>query len=106
MFKCLARFMDVSRLFMDSYVIFQVNGVVLYGRCHLNASATIKSLPGPIYKIVLLRLVDVSLRALSLLLSLFNAHRSRIVMYLVDHCLIFYIYFCLLFVEQSRGCLK
>ncbi|XP_074598987.1 multiple PDZ domain protein-like isoform X4 [Brevipalpus obovatus] len=35
--------------------ILEVNGVVLYGRSHLNASAVIKSLPGPVYKIILLR---------------------------------------------------
>ncbi|KAF0754315.1 multiple PDZ domain protein-like, partial [Aphis craccivora] len=32
-----------------------VNGVVLHGRCHLNASAIIKGIPGPIYKIIVLR---------------------------------------------------
>ena len=35
----------------------QVNGMELYGRCHLNASATIKSLPGPVFKIIILRFV-------------------------------------------------
>ncbi|XP_015791818.1 multiple PDZ domain protein isoform X2 [Tetranychus urticae] len=35
--------------------ILEVNGVVLHGRCHLNASAAIKSLPGPVFKMVLLR---------------------------------------------------
>lgn len=36
---------------------FQVNGVVLHGRCHLNASAIIKGLSGPIFKIIILRSV-------------------------------------------------
>ncbi|XP_050519840.1 multiple PDZ domain protein-like [Daktulosphaira vitifoliae] len=35
--------------------ILEVNGIVLHGRCHLNASAIIKGIPGPIYKIVVLR---------------------------------------------------
>ncbi|XP_025199580.1 multiple PDZ domain protein-like isoform X3 [Melanaphis sacchari] len=35
--------------------ILEVNGVVLHGRCHLNASAIIKGIPGPIYKIIVLR---------------------------------------------------
>ncbi|KAK3933303.1 Multiple PDZ domain protein [Frankliniella fusca] len=35
--------------------ILEVNGVVLQGRCHLNASAIIKGLPGPVFKVVLLR---------------------------------------------------
>ncbi|KAI1306510.1 Multiple PDZ domain protein [Halotydeus destructor] len=35
--------------------ILEVNGIVLYGRCHLNASATIKSMVGPFYKLILLR---------------------------------------------------
>ncbi|XP_072380461.1 inactivation-no-after-potential D protein-like [Diabrotica undecimpunctata] len=35
--------------------ILEINGVVLQGRCHLNASAIIKGLPGPIFKIILLR---------------------------------------------------
>ncbi|VVC95750.1 inactivation-no-after-potential D protein isoform X2 [Leptidea sinapis] len=35
--------------------ILEVNGIVLHGRCHLNASAIIKGLAGPVYKIILLR---------------------------------------------------
>ncbi|KAF2894710.1 hypothetical protein ILUMI_11470 [Ignelater luminosus] len=35
--------------------ILEVNGVVLHGRCHLNASAIIKGLAGPIFKIIILR---------------------------------------------------
>ncbi|XP_077294875.1 multiple PDZ domain protein-like [Arctopsyche grandis] len=35
--------------------ILEVNGVVLHGRCHLNASAIIKGLAGPIFKVILLR---------------------------------------------------
>ncbi|KAL1512843.1 hypothetical protein ABEB36_002361 [Hypothenemus hampei] len=35
--------------------ILEVNGVVLHGRCHLNASAIIKSLTGPIFKVIVLR---------------------------------------------------
>uniref|UniRef100_A0A1B6C5B4 PDZ domain-containing protein n=1 Tax=Clastoptera arizonana TaxID=38151 RepID=A0A1B6C5B4_9HEMI len=35
--------------------ILEVNGVVLHGRCHLNASAIIKGLAGPIFKIIVLR---------------------------------------------------
>ncbi|KAL1129913.1 hypothetical protein AAG570_012857 [Ranatra chinensis] len=35
--------------------ILEVNGIILHGRCHLNASAIIKSLPGPIFKIIVLR---------------------------------------------------
>ncbi|GAB0096629.1 inactivation-no-after-potential D protein [Sergentomyia squamirostris] len=35
--------------------ILEVNGIVLHGRSHLNASAIIKSLPGPIVKFILLR---------------------------------------------------
>ncbi|XP_069682015.1 multiple PDZ domain protein-like isoform X7 [Periplaneta americana] len=35
--------------------ILEVNGVVLQGRCHLNASAIIKGLPGPIFKVIVLR---------------------------------------------------
>ncbi|KAG8185095.1 hypothetical protein JTE90_029707 [Oedothorax gibbosus] len=35
--------------------LLEVNGVVVYGRCHLNASAMIKSLSGTAYKILLLR---------------------------------------------------
>lgn len=38
--------------------ILEVNGVVLRGRCHLNASAIIKGLAGPTYKIILLRRSD------------------------------------------------
>ncbi|CAN8004334.1 unnamed protein product, partial [Ixodes hexagonus] len=38
--------------------VLEVNGVVMYGRCHLNASAIIKSLPGPNYKFVLHRRED------------------------------------------------
>ncbi|RWS15874.1 patj-like protein [Dinothrombium tinctorium] len=49
--------------------ILEVNGIVLYGRCHLNASATIKSLLGPLYKIILLRregaLEEMAVRPLS-----------------------------------------
>ncbi|XP_076259043.1 multiple PDZ domain protein-like isoform X4 [Rhynchophorus ferrugineus] len=35
--------------------ILEVNGVVLHGRCHLNASAIIKSLSGPVFKVIILR---------------------------------------------------
>ncbi|XP_018562817.1 inactivation-no-after-potential D protein isoform X2 [Anoplophora glabripennis] len=35
--------------------ILEVNGVVLHGRCHLNASAIIKGLSGPIFKVIILR---------------------------------------------------
>ncbi|KAM3958724.1 LOW QUALITY PROTEIN: multiple PDZ domain protein [Aphomia sociella] len=35
--------------------ILEVNGIVLHGRCHLNASVIIKGLVGPIFKIILLR---------------------------------------------------
>ncbi|XP_054277487.1 multiple PDZ domain protein-like isoform X4 [Macrosteles quadrilineatus] len=35
--------------------ILEVNGVVLHGRCHLNASAIIKGLPGPTFKVIVLR---------------------------------------------------
>ncbi|XP_023705166.1 multiple PDZ domain protein isoform X5 [Cryptotermes secundus] len=35
--------------------ILEVNGVVLQGRCHLNASAIIKGLPGPMFKVIVLR---------------------------------------------------
>ena len=35
--------------------ILEVNGIVLHGRCHLNASAIIKSLSGPVFKIIVLR---------------------------------------------------
>ncbi|XP_026491936.2 uncharacterized protein LOC113397708 isoform X2 [Vanessa tameamea] len=35
--------------------ILEVNGIVLHGRCHLNASAIIKGLVGPVFKIILLR---------------------------------------------------
>ncbi|XP_039276607.1 multiple PDZ domain protein isoform X4 [Nilaparvata lugens] len=35
--------------------ILEVNGVVLHGRCHLNASAIIKGLPGPVFKVIVLR---------------------------------------------------
>ncbi|XP_054706449.1 LOW QUALITY PROTEIN: multiple PDZ domain protein-like [Uloborus diversus] len=35
--------------------LLEVNGVVVYGRCHLNASAMIKGLSGTAYKILLLR---------------------------------------------------
>ncbi|XP_050311280.1 inaD-like protein isoform X2 [Anthonomus grandis grandis] len=35
--------------------ILEVNGVVLHGRCHLNASAIIKSLTGPVFKVIVLR---------------------------------------------------
>ncbi|XP_046997593.1 multiple PDZ domain protein-like isoform X3 [Schistocerca americana] len=35
--------------------ILEVNGVVLQGRCHLNASAIIKGLPGPVFKVIVLR---------------------------------------------------
>ncbi|RWS31496.1 multiple PDZ domain protein-like protein, partial [Leptotrombidium deliense] len=49
--------------------ILEVNGIVLYGRCHLNASATIKSLLGPVYKIIILRrdgaLEEMAVRPLS-----------------------------------------
>ncbi|CAG2102660.1 unnamed protein product, partial [Medioppia subpectinata] len=35
--------------------ILEVNGIVVQGRCHLNASAIIKSLIGPLYRIIVLR---------------------------------------------------
>ncbi|XP_026465681.1 inactivation-no-after-potential D protein-like [Ctenocephalides felis] len=35
--------------------ILEVNGIVLHGRCHLNASAIIKGLTGPVFKLILLR---------------------------------------------------
>lgn len=35
--------------------ILEVNGNILYGRCHLNASAVINTSGGPIYEIMLLR---------------------------------------------------
>lgn len=35
--------------------ILEVNGIVLHGRSHLNASAIIKTLPGPSLKFILLR---------------------------------------------------
>lgn len=35
--------------------ILEVNGIVLHGRSHLNASAIIKTLPGPYIKFILLR---------------------------------------------------
>ncbi|KAF6216480.1 hypothetical protein GE061_000822, partial [Apolygus lucorum] len=38
--------------------ILEVNGVILHGRCHLNASAIIKGLPGPLFKIIVLRKDD------------------------------------------------
>ncbi|BES91019.1 PDZ domain (Also known as DHR or GLGF) [Nesidiocoris tenuis] len=38
--------------------ILEVNGVILHGRCHLNASAIIKGLPGPIFKIIVHRKDD------------------------------------------------
>ncbi|XP_051165179.1 inactivation-no-after-potential D protein isoform X1 [Leptopilina boulardi] len=35
--------------------ILEVNGVVLVARCHLNASALIKGIPGPVFKIIVFR---------------------------------------------------
>ncbi|XP_044740742.1 inactivation-no-after-potential D protein isoform X2 [Chrysoperla carnea] len=35
--------------------ILEVNGIVLHGRCHLNASAIIKGLSGPTFKVIVLR---------------------------------------------------
>ncbi|XP_074036607.1 multiple PDZ domain protein isoform X3 [Leptinotarsa decemlineata] len=35
--------------------ILEVNGVVLHGRCHLNASAIIKGLSGPTFRVIILR---------------------------------------------------
>ncbi|CRK90696.1 CLUMA_CG004393, isoform A [Clunio marinus] len=35
--------------------ILEANGVVLHGRCHLNASAIIKGLPGPVLQLIVLR---------------------------------------------------
>lgn len=35
--------------------ILEVNGLVLHGRCHLNASAMIKALPQKRYKIIAIR---------------------------------------------------
>ncbi|GFR01860.1 multiple PDZ domain protein [Trichonephila clavata] len=40
---------------IQPWSVLEVNGVVVYGRCHLNASAMIKSLSGTSYKILLLR---------------------------------------------------
>ncbi|XP_028163812.1 inactivation-no-after-potential D protein-like [Ostrinia furnacalis] len=49
--------------------ILEVNGIVLHGRCHLNASAIIKGLIGPVFKIILLRrksaLEDVAVKPLN-----------------------------------------
>ncbi|KAK4884342.1 hypothetical protein RN001_000613 [Aquatica leii] len=49
--------------------ILEVNGIVLHGRCHLNASAIIKGLAGPIFKIVILRrkaaINDIAVRPLT-----------------------------------------
>ncbi|XP_023235335.1 inactivation-no-after-potential D protein-like isoform X2 [Centruroides sculpturatus] len=39
--------------------LLEVNGLVMYGRCHLNASAMIKGLPGSIYKMILIRKEDI-----------------------------------------------
>lgn len=41
-------------------MVFQVNGTVLQGRCHLNASALIKGMAGPSFKVVVLRWVNSS----------------------------------------------
>ncbi|KAI5707631.1 hypothetical protein M8J77_006216 [Diaphorina citri] len=38
-----------------------VNGVVLHGRCHLNASAIIKGLAGPVFKLILHRIRKVKM---------------------------------------------
>uniref|UniRef100_A0A8D8VYM0 Multiple PDZ domain protein n=1 Tax=Cacopsylla melanoneura TaxID=428564 RepID=A0A8D8VYM0_9HEMI len=35
--------------------VLEVNGIVLHGRCHLNASAIIKGLAGPVFKLILHR---------------------------------------------------
>ncbi|XP_076347955.1 multiple PDZ domain protein-like [Tachypleus tridentatus] len=35
--------------------LLEVNGIVVHGRCHLNASAMIKLQPGPTYRLVILR---------------------------------------------------
>ncbi|XP_033224780.1 inactivation-no-after-potential D protein-like isoform X2 [Belonocnema kinseyi] len=35
--------------------ILEVNGVVVHGRCHLNASALIKGIPGPVFNIIVFR---------------------------------------------------
>ncbi|XP_041971386.1 uncharacterized protein LOC121727564 [Aricia agestis] len=49
--------------------ILEVNGIVLHGRCHLNASAIIKGLVGPVFKFILLRrkaaLEDVAVKPLT-----------------------------------------
>lgn len=49
--------------------ILEVNGIVLHGRCHLNASAIIKGLAGPVFKIVILRrkaaINDIAVRPLT-----------------------------------------
>ncbi|XP_069356125.1 multiple PDZ domain protein-like [Maniola hyperantus] len=49
--------------------ILEVNGIVLHGRCHLNASVIIKGLVGPVFKIILLRrkaaLEDVAVKPLT-----------------------------------------
>ncbi|XP_067127955.1 multiple PDZ domain protein-like isoform X3 [Centruroides vittatus] len=39
--------------------LLEVNGLVMYGRCHLNASAMIKGLPGSVYKMILIRKEDI-----------------------------------------------
>ncbi|XP_068250449.1 inactivation-no-after-potential D protein-like [Palaemon carinicauda] len=35
--------------------ILEVNGNVIYGRCHLNASSIFKGIPGPAVKVIVLR---------------------------------------------------
>ncbi|KAI5707630.1 hypothetical protein M8J77_006216 [Diaphorina citri] len=41
--------------------LLEVNGVVLHGRCHLNASAIIKGLAGPVFKLILHRIRKVKM---------------------------------------------
>ncbi|KAG1663838.1 Multiple PDZ domain protein [Nymphon striatum] len=49
--------------------LLEVNGLVIYGRCHLNASAIIKGMAGPTIKIILVRrsesLNDLAVKPLS-----------------------------------------
>ena len=47
--------MDTDKVVLLFHYLFQINGHVLFGRSHLNASAIIKSVSAPIIKIILLR---------------------------------------------------
>ncbi|KAJ0171999.1 hypothetical protein K1T71_012762 [Dendrolimus kikuchii] len=61
--------------------ILEVNGIVLHGRCHLNASAIIKGLVGPVFKIILLRrksaLEDVAVKPLTQFPTQFEEEVSK-----------------------------